>query len=505
MGEPRHSTLEPGQQIGPYRIQRLIGEGGMAVVYLAEHVTLERRVAVKVLRSSYASRTDAVRSFFEEARVASQLNHSHIVQVTDLIVEPGLAACIMEYLEGRTLTQRISQEGKLPIRDALWIAHQVADAMMAAHEHGVIHRDIKPSNVFLARDRRQTEVAKLLDFGIAQLNSNAMLQGGSLSGQQAGTPAYMSPEQFQNDDVDERSDIYSLGAVLYEMMTGRPPFEAKTSAEYAYKHTSIQPTPPHQATTGPTRIPRDCSRVVMKCLAKKPEERYQNARSLMDDIDRAAKGTGVTFRNGTSPLLIATPPNWTPLLWIVGIVSAIAVSGIVGVHVLFGSDGEPNHPQKSSATVSPNVGDDAEVPQTKAVTTPPVSRPRSERQTGRLGVSQPRQTSAMGRANPSSENQRATITIHIVSRPAGAEVHRISPNPGLLGITPLDIRIPRTSRVWVIDIVGSERRSRRIRFSCNRNVFRSVRLLPIHRHGDHRHQKPRHIQDTSGTVNPFQK
>jgi eukaryotic-like serine/threonine-protein kinase len=217
-----------GQNFGNYRVTRLIGEGGMGVVYVAEHASIGRRAAVKVLRPGLTEDVEITKRFFNEARAANAIRHPGIVEVFDSGTLPsGVAYLVMELLEGESLAARLRRLGRLELTEARAIGVQTASALGAAHAAGIVHRDLKPDNLFLVRDYRDVsgENVKVLDFGIAKLGigTSRSVSVKTRTGSVTGTPAYMSPEQCRGTkEVDHRTDIYALGVILYEMVAGRP-------------------------------------------------------------------------------------------------------------------------------------------------------------------------------------------------------------------------------------------------------------------------------------------
>ncbi|MBL8623128.1 MAG: serine/threonine protein kinase [Myxococcales bacterium] len=273
-----------GQTLGVYRLLELIGKGGMGFVYRAEHVRLGREVALKLLRTDYAKRRDAVSRFFQEARTVNRVRHRNIVDVTDFIeLEDGTTFIIMELLRGKSLGAWSRNGFELP--RALAALIQICDGLAAAHAVGVIHRDLKPDNIVLVPTPDGAELVKLLDFGVAKLLNRDDEDIGleTAAGSVIGTPAYMSPEQAGGLAVDHRADIYSLGAIMYELFCGQPLFRGRSFGEYVRKHLNEQPTPPRETPGGATLDPR-LEGVLLRCLQKDPGLRYPTAQALRDDL-----------------------------------------------------------------------------------------------------------------------------------------------------------------------------------------------------------------------------
>ncbi len=269
-----------GTQVGAYRVVREIGHGGMGAVWLAEHVQLGRRAAIKVLHSEFSGKPDIVQRFFNEARAATAISDPGIVQIFDFGQHTdGSAYIVMELLEGDPLDRRLKDRGALPIADALRITRQVASTLGAAHTRGIVHRDVKPENIFLVHDPEVPggERAKILDFGIAKLAGNATgvkTQTSSMMG----TPVYMSPEQCRGaGHVDQRSDVYSLGCVLFYLVVGRPPFVADGGGELIVMHVTEAPPVPSQLQPG---IPREIDQLLLRCLEKDPAKRFSSCGDL---------------------------------------------------------------------------------------------------------------------------------------------------------------------------------------------------------------------------------
>ena len=268
---------------GRYRIQRKLGAGGMADVYLAEDQELGRRVAIKILNGRHANDDQFIERFRREAKNAAALNHPNIVSIYDRGEAEETYYIAMEFLDGRTLKELIVSRGAAPVNVAVEYARQILSALRFAHRHGIVHRDIKPHNVMVDGEGR----VKVTDFGIARAGTSQMTEAGSI----VGTAQYLSPEQARGGEVDPRSDLYSLGIVLYELLTGKTPFDGETPVEIAMKHLSTAPKPP--STLRPD-VPPELDMVVMRALAKNPDDRYQSADEMEGDLDRVARGARVS-------------------------------------------------------------------------------------------------------------------------------------------------------------------------------------------------------------------
>src|ERR671925_861396 len=268
---------------GRYRIVRKLGSGGMANVYLAEDEELGRRVAIKVLNERHANDDSFIERFRREAKNAAGLSHPNIVSIYDRGEAEGTYYIAMEYLDGRSLKELIVGRGPAPVKTAIDYARQILAAVGFAHRHGIVHRDIKPHNVVVDADGR----LKVTDFGIARSGASQMTEVGSI----IGTAQYLSPEQARGAPVDQRSDVYSVGIVLYEMLTGKVPFTGDTPLEIAMKHLSEVPVPPSELRDD---VPDDLDLVVLRALAKDPEDRYQSAEEMDADLARVAKGLSVS-------------------------------------------------------------------------------------------------------------------------------------------------------------------------------------------------------------------
>lgn len=272
---------------GKFRVLRRIGAGGMGAVYRASEPAMGREVAIKILHPKLKGRADLVSRFRREARAMSQLKHPHTVRVFMYgELEDGSLYIVMELLEGRNLNQTVRKEGPLSPSRAIPIVSDACHALHEAHELGIVHRDLKPENIFVCQQAGLKDYAKLLDFGLAKV-TEAQMQPGSMiltqEGMVFGTPEFMSPEQARGHTLDARSDIYSLACILYEALTSKLPFVAKTPMEYVGKHVTAQPIPLSQRVEGRT-FPPQLDAVLEKALSKSPDDRYQSALELADAL-----------------------------------------------------------------------------------------------------------------------------------------------------------------------------------------------------------------------------
>ncbi|MBZ0234558.1 MAG: serine/threonine protein kinase, partial [Deltaproteobacteria bacterium] len=281
---------------GRYLIERKIGEGGMGVVYAARHLVIERPLAVKVLKREVARDQSTIKRFVQEAKAASRIGHPHIVDVTDFGTTPdGLTYSVMEYVDGTTLSSAIKLSAPLPLERILPIAAQIAQALDAAHQKGIVHRDLKPENIFLINRDGRRDFVKIVDFGIAKvspIDQNAPVEGPRLTraGAVFGTPEYMAPEQAAGrGDTDARVDVYALGTIMYEMLTGRVPHKSESMVRTLAMQ-MLDPIEPPSKVRPDLHIAPEVEAVVMRALAKKREQRYQTMGELYDAI-KSVSGT----------------------------------------------------------------------------------------------------------------------------------------------------------------------------------------------------------------------
>jgi serine/threonine-protein kinase len=290
-----------GSTAGNYRILDKISDGGMGSVYRAEHTLIGRMVAVKVLLPELTGNREIVDRFFREAKATTAIKHPGIVEVFDFgYLETGLAYIVMELLEGMTLARRIKMRGPMPEGEAAALLRGVCSGLAAAHDKGIVHRDLKPDNLFLIQDLDVSngERIKLLDFGIAKLSDIGSAHAATKTGAVMGTPTYMSPEQCRGSgDVDARADIYSLGCIFYQLLTGKPPFANEGAGEVIGMHLFVQPEPPSRNALG---ISPDTEALVMAMLAKDPKARPQTARELAQAFGVVAHAHGWNTSSGAA-------------------------------------------------------------------------------------------------------------------------------------------------------------------------------------------------------------
>lgn len=310
-----NAAPEPGQDFGPrYRIERLLGEGGMGRVYLAYDRDLDRQVVLKIILPALAADAEMMRRFKQELLLASRISQKNVLRIHDLGEAGGVKFISMAYIDGEDLHRRLRREGMLPPEEAAQLGAQILAALAAAHEQGVVHRDLKPQNLLL--DLQGT--VYVTDFGLAKsvdATQALMTQAGAV----LGTPRYMSPEQVEGRPVDARSDLYSFGLILYEMATGATPFTGTTALELMYQRVKTQPRDPSLANP---LLPAGLRRVILRCLATRPEDRYASAQAALAEL------TGAPAADGRAVTWAATPSPWRRFQPWQAVLAAVVVAGI---------------------------------------------------------------------------------------------------------------------------------------------------------------------------------
>jgi serine/threonine-protein kinase len=277
-------ALQPGEILdGKYRIVRLLGEGGMGAVYEGDNTRIHRRVAIKVLHSSVAEKTDVVQRFEREAQAAGRIGSEHIVEVLDLGNLPsGERYMVMEFLDGEDLTARIKKRRRLRPQDSVPIIHQVLEGLIAAHDAGIVHRDLKPDNIYLLHSKAgRADFVKVLDFGVSKFSTLDPDMGMTRAGSVMGTPYYMAPEQAKGGDIDGRTDLYAVGVVLYQMTTGRVPFNAGSFNELLFKIALETPEPVDKVVPD---ISPSFAAIIKRAMSREPTDRFQTARQFQEAL-----------------------------------------------------------------------------------------------------------------------------------------------------------------------------------------------------------------------------
>lgn len=366
---------------GNYEILEVLGHGGMGVVYRGKHTLMERVVAIKMLQSQLISDTNSVKRFQQESKAAARLKHPHIIDVYDFGISPaGQPYIVMEFLEGTPLSDLIKKEGQISVERSIKIISEACDALDHAHKQGVVHRDLKPSNIVLTVYDEEKDYVKVVDFGVAKLIEAGGQEGQRLTqaGEVCGSPVYMSPEQCMGQELDARSDIYSMGVVLYETLTGKLPILGKTMVDTMSKHISEMPAAFNEARPD-LYIPERLEAVVMRSLSKDPVNRQQSMEELKQDLElsipRPGKSVVLRSQSPVAQALNATTfvkevPWWT---WAAAAVFLIAFGSAI-IHTLATRQEAPQAVTQppAQATTPP-----ANTAQTGATTTPTTTPPNA--------------------------------------------------------------------------------------------------------------------------------
>lgn len=529
-----------GTQVGAYRLIEQIGEGGMGSVWLAEHTMLGRRAAVKLLHSSFSDRPDIVTRFFNEARAATQISDPGIVQIFDFgHTGDGQAYIAMELLDGEPLDQRLQRLGRLQVQQAVRIVRQVASSLGAAHARNIVHRDLKPENIYLVRDPEVPggERAKILDFGIAKLLGD---QAGAVKTQTnavMGTPLYMSPEQCRGSGgVDARSDVYSLGCVLFTLIAGTPPFNAEGQGELLVAHIT---QPPPRVTSIAPHVPSNVDALIARCLEKDPAARFQNGTELASALGTllsSVSDSGVPSRVLPADAATAILPGTTTLggaasqatgsgtlhtrsanKWLVAaLATLVIVAGAVAFLSLRGSEDEradvtrvATEPDPLAATPTPP----------HAVEAPASASPTIDTAAQAMGSAAP--SSAPPESGPAQERIPAPkpITIAIQTTPPGAHVF-VDRDAKPRGTTPYELVLDRADEPVEIRLVRrgyvtqtqklDRTDSSKLVLVLEKEKKRATRNTPALPPGDSAAKRPNATStddggDSDDTMNPFAK
>ncbi len=362
---------------GKYEILDVLGDGGMGVVYKAHDSLMDRAVAIKILHAQLVSDSMSVKRFQQESKAASRLRHPHVITTFDFGISPtGQPYIVMDFLDGEPLSEVIKRDGNVAVERGIRILSQTCDALDHAHKQGVIHRDLKPSNIVLCKFDGQSDFVRVVDFGVAKLiGGNQEGQRLTQAGEVCGSPVYMSPEQCVGADLDRRSDIYSMGIVIYETLTGRLPIVGKTMVDTMTKHISEIP-PRFNAVRPDLYIPERLESVVFKALAKDPANRHQSMEELMTDLKCAIPrpGRSEILRTLPSPDSYETPKSESAerhRTAAPAIMATVAAVGIIGGGALFATM------HKSGTSPSPQSGTPISQPAQKALSTPPATENKS--------------------------------------------------------------------------------------------------------------------------------
>jgi serine/threonine protein kinase len=475
-------TLLPGNMLGSYRIIKLIGEGGMGRVYHAEHIRLGRNVALKVLHEASARDLEIVKRFFDEARAVNQIDHENIVEITDFVEDRacGLYYLVMERLKGFDLYDTLQREGALSPLRCVVIARQVASALTAAHAVGIIHRDLKPENIFIAQHTGHADFVKLLDFGVAKLLEDQTTAPTVISpyktspGSVIGTPSYMSPEQATGQPVDHRTDIYSVGIILYETLTGRVPFEAESIGELVVKQMVTTPSLRSPRTDPPPPVPPRLENLVLKCLEREPGKRPQT----MDEVHGELLLIETEIQVGRPALSSSVEERQEENA------AAKAAAG----------DSDPSTCEKADSETCADVDADADD------IVPPIARLRSPLLVSAAAVfalatfglilflsyssSGGGAEAAQARGAPAGAH--ATVTFTIISHPTGADVWDLTSGERL-GVTPLTRTQPRSGTRHTFEVREPGYISTRRSLVLSRDIrlkFTLAALAPEERQAD---------------------
>jgi serine/threonine-protein kinase len=399
-----------------YEVLSVIGEGGMGTVYEVRHRALGKRFALKALRKDLALDGEVAARFIQEARTAAAVSHPGLVEITDFgRLESGQVYFVMELLEGQSLAALLRSGGPLPAARGLSIVRQLVHALKAAHDASIVHRDLKPDNVLITRGDGDTDLVKIVDFGLAKVIGSSKL---TRSGMVFGTPHYMSPEQAAGEIVDHRADIYALGIVMYEMFTGKVPFEADSYMGVLTKHMYMTPAPPSSIAPELKKLGA-LEDVILRCLQKRPEARYEHLAALLADLEQRLPGSSPRAAARPAPVSLladqlelpsaeeVAPRSVSPKLPLLLVAAAFGL-GLLLVLALRRGSGAPSQEGPSaagSATVAMSPQAEPRAPKpADAMTTPAASAVATEQAT------HPETAAAPPARKPNQSNLRAPAT-----------------------------------------------------------------------------------------------
>lgn len=401
-----------GARIATYEIESMIGQGAMGIVYKAKHLLMEKTVAIKMLRQSLVSDSHSVKRFQHESKAASKLDHPHVIKVFDFgLSDDGRPYIVMDFLEGVSLADLLKAKGQVTIERTIRVVGQACSALDHAHRQGVIHRDLKPTNIVLTKYDQENDFVKVVDFGVAKLlNAGAEGQKLTQDGEVCGSPVYMSPEQCVGNELDPRSDIYSMGIVIYESLTGKLPILGKTLVDTMSRHLTEPPVPLKVARPD-LYIPERLEAVIFKALAKDPADRHQTMQELKMDLEGAIPQPGRSQVLRTQALeekrQTKTGKVSMPVLLGAGAAAAAAIGGVIAFVVMHGSS--------APATAPPAVTSKVVAPATMAV---PSAAPSAVAPTDQQHVST---TPPTPTATPATPPQAVPNPVATASPPANAQ------------------------------------------------------------------------------------
>ena len=456
--------------VGSYQMEDVLAEGGMGIIFAAKHVKLGRKVALKMLRPQFSDNQKAVTRFFREARAVNEIEHENIIEITDFIEDyRGDNYYIMELLEGQDLRKLIMREGPLSVPRTLGIAIQVADALAAVHQAGIVHRDLKSENVFMVKRGENPDFVKLLDFGVAKMIRDVEDEDmhKTIAGTILGTAEYMSPEQASGKPVDFRTDIYSLGVILYEMLTGRRPITGKSFSEIIYNQLTVTPVPPSRLEDMSISMPLHMEELIMQCLEKDAELRPQSMEEMEARLRNIGREESVQCETASREFPVVRKSNRTAF-WVVGV---LLLAGLgIGAFLLLPTD--PAHSGVKPRIEPPPVNDVKKPPE------PPVE------------VKTPDTAKA------------ATVDVLFETTPPGARIYTKA-GDGPLGTTPATLTFSRTDEVKIFEfrLKGHKPARRRVSMSEDGNL--AVKLKKAGKGKKKKKKKTTDI-DMGGTVDPFE-